>query len=139
MEIRFYNLDEISNDQFHFAVIGAAYKGKWIYVRHRDRTTWEIPGGHREVNEDINIAASRELVEETGAINYEIMPVCDYSVTIGEATTYGRLFYANIIEIGDLPESEICEVKFLKEMPDQLTYPEIQPQLRRKVLEYLKR
>lgn len=137
MEIKFYSLGEINNTQFHFAVICASYMGKWIFVRHKDRKTWEIPGGHREENEDNNLTASRELFEETGAVNYEIKPVCDYSVSMGEVTTFGRLFYAKVISMGPLPESEICEIRLLKEMPDDLTYAQIQPYLHKKVLEHL--
>lgn len=137
MEVKLYNLGEIDNNQFDFAVICASYKDRWIFVRHKDRETWEIPGGHREENEDINVTASRELFEETGAINYEMEPICDYSVTIDGITTFGRLFYATVTRIGDLPESEICEVRFLKEIPNNLTYAEIQPQLYRKVLQHV--
>mgnify|MGYP005836878225 CR=1 FL=1 len=137
MEIKFYNIGEIYHHQLQFAVICAAYKGKWIFVRHKDRETWEIPGGHREENEDINSAASRELFEETGATGYELEPICDYSVTRGDTTSFGRLYYAKVTEIGPLPESEICEIKLCKEMPDSLTYAGIQPYLQQKVLEYL--
>lgn len=137
MEIKVYKFGDIDNYRFDFAVIHAAYKGKWIFVRHKDRNTWEIPGGHRELNEDINVTASRELHEETGAVNYEIEPVCDYSVKKGDVTTFGRLFYAKITELGQLPESEIKEIGLMKDMPESLTYPDIQPQLHRKVLEYL--
>jgi alanine racemase len=59
----------------------------------------------------------RELYEETGTTNCEIETVCDYSVTAGEVTTYGRLFFAKVNGIGPLPESEISEVRFFKEMP----------------------
>lgn len=137
MEIRFYSLGAINNDQFDFAVISAAYKGKWIFVRHKERKTWEIPGGHREENEDIGFTASRELFEETGTVNCEIEPICDYSVTIGETTTFGRLFYAKVNELGPLPDSEIGEVRLLKAMPDNLTYAEILPQLQRRVLQHM--
>lgn len=137
MEIKYYSLGEIRNDRFHFAVISAAYQGKWIFVRHKERKTWEMPGGHREEKEDIGLTALRELFEETGAADYEIEPVCDYSVTIGETTTFGRLFYAKVNEMGLLPDSEICETRLSKVMPDHLTYAEIQPQLQRKVLQHL--
>lgn len=137
METKVYKLGEIDNSRFDFAVIHAAYKGKWIFVRHKERYTWEIPGGHRELKEDINITASRELYEETGAASYTMEPVCDYSVTKDGVTTLGRLFYSRITELEQLPESEIGEVRIMKEMPESLTYPDIQPQLHRKVLEYL--
>ncbi len=48
-----------------FAVICAQYQNQWLLVRHRERHTWECPGGHREPGEDIDAAARRELWEET--------------------------------------------------------------------------
>lgn len=136
METKVYKFGEINNCSFAFAVINATYKGKWVFVRHKDRDTWELPGGHREDREDINITASRELYEETGALDFKIEPVCDYSVT-NNGTTFGRLFYAEIMELGYLPDSEIEEVKLMKEMPDSLTYPDIQPLLHSKGIDYL--
>lgn len=38
-------------------------------------------GGHREDGEDILETAKRELYEETGAITFDITPICIYSVT----------------------------------------------------------
>lgn len=139
MKVKYYTIKEISSKRLLYAVICAAYKGKWIFVRHRDRNTWEIPGGRREENEDINATASRELFEETGATGFDLEPVCDYSVTNDGRTTYGRIYYARITEMGPLPESEICEVKLFKVMPEQLTYPEIQPHLHKRVLEHIKK
>ena len=137
MEIKYYKPGEINNEKFQFAIISASYKGKWIFVRNKERVTWEIPGGHREVNENINATASRELYEESGATDFEIEPVCDYTVTIGETTTYGRLFYAKVNEFGPLPDSEIGEIKLSESLPEHLTYAEIQPRLLRKVLQHL--
>ena len=137
MKIQFYSLGEINNERLDFAVICTYYKDKWVFVRHKDRSTWEIPGGHREENEDINITASRELFEETGARKYKIEPVCDYSVTMEDRTTFGRLFYAEVTEIGHIPDSEIGELRFSDTMPDNLTYADIQPHLYAKVLQYL--
>lgn len=41
-------LKEIEDEKIGFAVIAAKYKDKWVLCRHKDRSTWEIPGGHRE-------------------------------------------------------------------------------------------
>ena len=80
LKVNFYELNTIEDNKLLFAVIMAKYNGHWIYVRHKERQMWEIPGGHREINENINDTASRELFEETGAKLFNITPVCIYSV-----------------------------------------------------------
>ena len=129
MRIDFYELEEIEDSLLEFAVIFAVSDGKYIFVRHRDRNTWEIPGGHRELNEKIEDTGERELKEETGAKDFHISPVCDYSVDIDVERRYGRLFYCNVKEISDQLEHEIEEVGFFEDCPTDLTYPEIQPYL----------
>lgn len=138
METKLFSLGEIEDSRLDFAVIGASYRGKWLFVRHKDRDTWEIPGGHREEKETIDRTAARELLEETGVENCQIEPVCDYSVTRDGESSYGRLFYAHVQEMGVLPESEIGEVQLFKKMPASLTYPKIQPFLQQKLLEHSK-
>ena len=78
-KVNFY--DSIDDSMLKFAVIIAKHNGKWVFCKHRERSTWEVPGGHREQGEDILETAKRELYEETGAINFEINPICIYSVT----------------------------------------------------------
>ena len=119
------------------------FKNKWIYVKHKDRCTWEIPGGHREENESIMETASRELFEETGAKKYKLTPVCIYAVERDEKVEYtesfGQLYYAEIEEIDRLPEFEIERIKLFSDMPKNLTYPLIQPVLHDKVLEFIRK
>lgn len=79
MAVRFY--ESVSDALLQFAVIIAMHKGQFVFCQHRDRTTLEIPGGHREPGEAIEVTASRELQEETGATDFSIQPVCVYSVT----------------------------------------------------------
>ena len=98
-------------------------------MRHRERITWEIPGGHIEPGETADDAARRELYEETGAAKYHIASICDYSVTMGGDTKHGRLYAAAIKALGILPESEIAETKCFDVLPENLTYPDIQPAL----------
>ena len=108
-----------------YAVIVARYQGKWILCRHRERTTWEIPGGHLEFNETPNHAASRELWEETGTVKAELRPICIYAVQ-----DYGMLYFAEVEELGPIPdESEIQEIACFDVLPENLTYPHIQPEL----------
>lgn len=131
--VKFHDLNIIENDKLKFAVIMARYKGKWIFVRHKERLTWEIPGGHREKDEDINITASRELMEETGAKEFKITPVCIYSVNRDNVESFGQLFYSEVESIDELPNSEIGEIRIFDKIPENLTYPLIQPYLFREI------
>ena len=106
-EVKFYGIEEVDHSLLKIAVIVSRYMGKWVLCRHKNRNTWEIPGGHREEDEEIVDTAKRELYEETGAIKFDILPVCIYSIT-----QYGMLFYADIKELGSLPESEIECIDF---------------------------
>jgi len=107
-------------------VLGARYKDQWIFVRHRDRQTWEMPAGHIEAGESADEAASRELSEETGAVSFEIKSVCDYSVTVNNKMEFGRLYFAEIEELEPTLEYEIEELVFAEGLPSLLTYPEVQ-------------
>lgn len=127
--VNFYNLNTVENSKLEFAVIMARYKEKWIFVKHKLRSTWEIPGGHREDNEDINTTASRELIEETGAKDFEITSVCIYSVNRDGMESFGQLFYAEIEKLNELSNSEIGEIRLFDTLPENLTYPLIQPYL----------
>ena len=121
-----------------YSVIGARYKDKWIFVRHHLRSTTEIPGGHIEKGESSHEAACRELMEETGAVLFSIECVATYSVTIDKTTGWGRLYFAEVTELGPVPDtSEIAEVIFGETFLVPNTHPEIQPKLFERILEYL--
>lgn len=138
MEINFYEFDAIDHDQLKYAVIVARYGNEWIFVKHRERETWEIPGGRKEQHEHISETARRELIEETGAISFDIAPICVYCVERSpEDKSFGGLFFSDVHQLGPLPESEIGEVAFFAGLPSSLTYPQIQPFLFAKVRETL--
>ena len=130
MEVIF--LDHVEDELLKFAVIISFYHGKLVLCRHKDRDTYEIPGGHREVNESILDCAKRELFEETGAIAFDIEPLCAYAtmgknrVNVSGDIIYGMLFVADIKKMGKL-EYEISEILFTDKLIGKLTYPDIQP------------
>ena len=134
MEVRFYN--SVSDNRLRYAVIVSRSNGKWVFCKHRDRKTLEVPGGRREVNEAISETAARELREETGAVAFSLFPVCVYSV-IGDGGTesFGMLYFAEIFEFSSDLQYEIEQICLLDGMPKAWTYPQIQPRLIEEVIQ----
>lgn len=133
-KVAFY--EKADDELLQFAVIAAKYQGRWVLCKHKERSTWEFPGGHREAGETIEAAAVRELYEETGAAEYRMVPVSVYSVTdqaqSGEKQeeSLGMLFYAEISRFDQLPPAfEMEKIECFEKPPDNWTYPEIQPLL----------
>lgn len=135
MEVKFY--DTVEDKLLKFAVIVAKSNGKWVFCKHKERDTYECPGGHREAGENIDDTAKRELYEETGAIDYTIRPICVYSVTAPDnfngVETFGKLYFADISTFEAELHSEIEKIVLFNELPTKWTYPQIQPLLLKEV------
>ena len=133
VKVRFY--DSIDDSLLKFAVIIAKTDNKWVFCKHRERDTYEVPGGHRENGEVILETARRELKEETGAVVFDIKPICVYSVKektrVNENLadeSFGMLYYADIVSFEEL-HNEIETILITDNLVDNWTYPLIQPKL----------
>lgn len=129
VDVNFY--DEVEDSLLKFAVIIAKTNGKWIFCKHKERNTYELPGGHREYSESILETAKRELNEETGAVDFDIKPICVYSVKgktrvseNDDEESYGMLFIANILSFEEI-HSEIEKIIICDNLIDKWTYPSI--------------
>lgn len=135
VEVSFY--DNVDDNLLKFAVIISKTEGKWVFCKHKERDTYEVPGGHREENESILDTAKRELQEETGAIEFEIKPICVYSVKgktkvneeLDKEETFGMLYFADIKSFEKELHSEIERILISEDLPEKWTYPLIQPKL----------
>ncbi|MDD3141090.1 MAG: NUDIX domain-containing protein [Lachnospiraceae bacterium] len=126
LEVKFY--DDVDDSLLKFAVIISKSNGKWVFCKHKERDTYEVPGGHREKDESILDTAKRELKEETGAIDFAIKPVCVYSVKDITDETFGMLYIADIYSFEEI-HSEIEKIIITDQLVENWTYPLIQPKL----------
>lgn len=140
MTVRFY--DYVDDSLLKFAVIVAKSQGKWVLCKHKERSTYEVPGGRREPGESILETAKRELYEESGAVDFDIAPICVYSVTgktrVNQSgdESFGMLYCAEVRLFDQELHCEMERVELFDVLPDNWTYPQIQPIL---IREYLKR
>ena len=140
MQVKFYDI--VDDSLIRFAVIISKSNGKWVFCKHKERDTYECPGGRREAGESVLACAKRELYEEIGAIDFEIQPIFVYSVTgktrVNETgdESFGMLYFAEIKAFEKELHSEIERIEFFDELPEAWTYPLIQPLL---IAEYQRR
>lgn len=125
MICRTYNINHLKT--YKYVVILSTHQGKILLSRHKKRLTWETQGGHIEPGETPLAAAQRELYEESGALSYDISPLCDYRAEDNTGGANGMVFHAEIHELGELPQSEMAEIREFNTLPENLTYPAITP------------
>lgn len=132
VEINLY--DHIKdNSKLIFVDIIAKYNGRWVLCKEKSRDTWECPGGHIDEGETPEQAAKRELWEETGATEFDIMHIGYYGAKGNDGIiksveeVFGQIYYADIKVIGKLPNFEIGQIGFFEELPKNWTYPYAHP------------
>jgi NTP pyrophosphatase (non-canonical NTP hydrolase) len=116
---------------YKYVVTFANYNGDWIFCKHKDTDTWEASGGRIEPGEYAPEAASRLLRADTGALDFEIEPVCDYWAsdepheTKNLSWSNGAVFLAAVHSVGDLPDGVTERIGIFDELPSNLTNPDI--------------
>lgn len=112
-----------------FVVICTFYQDKYLLSYHARHQSWETQGGHIEENETPEEAARRELYEESGVKEAELIPVCDYYAYDSEGASNGRVYAVKITQLSQLPQSEMSRIEGFDVLPDNLTYPFVTPVL----------
>jgi len=114
--------------EYKYADIISIYKGKWIFSKHKMRTTWETQGGHIEEGETPLETAKRELYEEAGAVDYDLEPLCNYALNGyfngKDVSGNSRVYFAVVHSLAGIPDhSEMEKICLFDALPQELTYP----------------
>lgn len=122
MKISVYELHKLKT--YTFITILAKYHDKWLFIKYKNKSTWENINGVIEMYEKPIDTAKRELREKTGALEFTIKPIFDIWIANNDTESNGMVFFADISVLGKLPESEIEKVGQFSSLPICLTYPE---------------
>ena len=113
-------LGALPEEQLRDMVIAARYQERWVYHRRRQRELWELPCGRIRQDETPHQAARRLLLDEIGAVDFSLTPVCCYQLS-----QYGMVWFAEIKTLGQLPEGEHASLCFVDTPPHALDRPEL--------------
>ena len=130
VEVDFHSCNYSDNIPPTYVIVGARYENQWVFVKSRKRGSYEMPAGHIDEEESAFEAAGRELMEETGAKKFVMECISTYSVVHKESRQIGKLFYADVLEMGNIEDQDEIEDRILRTtLPDNLTFPEVQERL----------
>ena len=109
-------------EHYDIAIIISTYQSQLLLSRHKKSANWEFQGGPIQEGESQIMAAKRILMKESGAVTFNLQPLCDFT----KDDLQGICFMANIYDLGQLGECEMRERKSFEALPvDHLMYPEI--------------
>lgn len=120
MKIIFEEVSKVEKKNVGYSAIMANENGKWLFVRHKDFETWEIPVGKREVRESPLECAKRELYEASGATLFHINEVCAYNLEDSEK--WGILYVATIVKRNAYLYRGMLEVVGMEDIPENIAY-----------------
>jgi|SRR5690625_1340559 len=83
-----------SKEPKHVWVI-CKYDDQWLLTKHRGRGM-EFPGGKVEAGETAEVAAVREVMEETGGIVQDLQYIAQYFVSGKSGTIIKNVYFATI-------------------------------------------
>lgn len=124
-KVTFYDIIQ-PDDRIEFVNIVCFYQWKWVLVKWKWKTTWELPWWHVENWEKSLEAAKRELYEETWIAWVELEFLCSWKIDMiieKPVTYYWNVYITKTSQLWELPESEIEEVGLFENIPENLTYP----------------
>ena len=127
LKVNFHNPGYYPDCGLTYVIIGARHNNSWVFIKHKHRKGYELPAGHINTGEDADIAARRELTEETGAVTFKISCLATYTVSDQAGTRAGRLYYSEIEKFGaKRDDNEVEEIIFTDSLPENLSFPYIQ-------------
>lgn len=113
-------------DNITYVRMTVKYNDKFVLCYNRKVNLWDCVGGRVEKGETPLTAAKRELYEETGAIDFDIVPVRDYK-RFSEDGTFcynNREYFVCVRKFSDLPQgSEMGKTGFFDVIPENFRYP----------------